>query len=516
MELWNDFEGKAVDGRFQLDHLIGPKGRSAYFTTKDETGAPAVIRLIESLNDEEEILARWRAVTRLQQEHLVEVLDCGQTVLDGTHLVYAVMEPTDAELADVLRERALTPDETRQVALGVADGLEFLHAKGLVHQHVDAENVLAKGETVKLRSDLVRETPEGAEGTALRAKDVRDLSLLLSHALTRSRRFGEARLPVPFEEIVRKGESGAWGLSSIVAALRPATPIARPAAPATPPVRPAQPTGLDGTAGAKPASSAGPAVLTAAPARSTGPAAAPSSTPIYPAQVAAAPVSTAPAAVASRLADQTSGQGDGFAAHLRAPRVPGRIVMEPELAPKKRGLLIAVGAGLLLLLLLGIYLLRSKSTDRAVQTPRVVQSSPTAAMTPQRSAGSHPASDERTGTPAPQRMEKPSAAVGSARLPLPSKTHAVIDAGSPGQLTQWRVVAFTYNHEEQATQKVHALAAAHPALKPEVFSSTGRAPYLVTLGGWMSTEQATVLRNKARSEGLPRDIYTQNYRAQSH
>ncbi len=233
MELWNDFEGKTVDGRFHLEHLIGPKGRSAYFTTRDEAGAPATIRLIESLNDEEEILARWRMVTGMKQEHLLEVLACGQTVLDGTHLVYAVIEPTDMELSEVLRERALTPDETKQIALSVADGLLALHAKGLVHQHVEAENVLAQGETIKLRSDVVREIPEGAEGTALKNRDVRELALLLSQCLTRSQRFGETRLPVPFEEVVRKGESGAWGLGSMIAALQPpgtAAPAARAAA----------------------------------------------------------------------------------------------------------------------------------------------------------------------------------------------------------------------------------------------------------------------------------------------
>ena len=55
------------------------------------------------------------------------------TVLDGTHLVYAVMEPTDAELAEVLRERVLTGDETRQVGLSVVDALRALHAKEMVH-----------------------------------------------------------------------------------------------------------------------------------------------------------------------------------------------------------------------------------------------------------------------------------------------------------------------------------------------------------------------------------------------
>lgn len=484
MELWNDFEGKTVDGRFPLEHLIGPKGRSAYFTGKTETGAPVVLRLIESLNDEEEILARWRTVTGMKQEHLVEVMASGQTVLDGTHLVYAVMEPTDAELADVLRERALTSDETRQIALSVADGLESLHAKGLVHEHVEAENVLAKGETVKLRSDVVREAPEGAEGAALRARDVRDLSLLLRQSLTRSRTSGAARLPSPFEEVISKGESGAWGLKEIVAALRPGAVMARPTVPVAP-------------AAARPAEPVKPRT---APAKDgAAPVAAPSTAP---SAMVGTTTSTAPATVASRLANQSTVRGDEVAAHLRSPRSPDRIVMPTEAEPKRRGLLAGIAAGFLLLVLLGIYFIHA---GRAGQSRSAVQDNPAAAIVPQQSADNRPPVHDAASAPVPQPSEKPSAAVGSSRA-----TERATAAAPQG--AQWRVVAFTYNREDQAAQKAHAIAAQHPALKPEVFSPNGRAPFLVTLGGWMSVDQASALRNKARSEGLPRDIYKQNYR----
>ena len=488
MELWNDFEGKTIDGRFPLEHLIGPKGRSAYFTGKTETGTPVVVRLIESLNDEEEILSRWRAVTGMKQEHLVEVMASGQTVLDGTHLVYAVMEPTDAELADVLRERALTSDETRQIALSVADGLESLHARGLVHQHVEAENVLAKGETVKLRSDVVREAPEGAEGDALRARDVRDLSLLLRQSLTRSRTTQTARLPSPFEEVIGKGESGAWGLKEIVAALRPGAVMSRPTAPVARPVaEPAKP----GPASAKPGA-----------ATVISPAAVPSA-------VVETAAATAPAAVASRLANQSTGRGDEVAAHLRTPRSPDRIVVPTEAEPKRTGLLAAIAGGVLLLVLLGIYFLRA---GRAGQSRSAVQDTPSAATVPQQSAENRPPVHDAASAPVARPAAKPSAAVGSLRA---ADLHAGRAAAAAPGGAQWRVVAFTYNREEQATQKAHAIAAQHPALKPEVFSPNGRAPYLVTLGGWMSVEEASALREKARAQGLPRDIYKQNYHGNS-
>ena len=507
MELWNDFEGKTVDGRFQLVHLIGPKGRSAYFTAKDETGAPAVIRLIESLNDEEEILGRWRRVTGWKQEHLVEVLACGQTVLDGTHLVYAVMEPTDIELMDVLRDRALSPDETRQIALSVADGLEALHAKGLVHEHVEAENVLARGETVKLRSDVVRDAPEGAEGAALRAKDVRDLSLLLHQCLTRSRKIGEVRLPVPFDEAIRKGESGSWGLGAMIAALRPLGSVPKPVVPAgagtpaaAPPATAARPAAGAGVT--EPMRAPGVSRTTTAAAVAAG---ASSVAPTAPrVQGSDAPGSSAPTSVGSRLTTEAATPGEGIAAHVRSPRVPDRIVMEPGTEPKRTGLLIGVCLGVLVLVLLGVHFFRASRTG---QTRSVVQDTPSAMAVPQQSSGNRPPARDT----APEGAEKPMAAAEATREEGSRGTAVATGASGAGDAGQWRVVAFTYNREGQAAEKVKTIAARHPGLHPEVFSASGHAPYLVTLGGWMSANQAATLRSKARSEGMPRDTYTRNY-----
>ena len=75
----------------------------------------------------------------------------------------------------------------------------------------------------------------------------------------------------------------------------------------------------------------------------------------------------------------------------------------------------------------------------------------------------------------------------------------------------WRVIAYTYNRPDQARKKISTIAARHPDLHPQVFTPTGRAPWLVALGGPMNRDQAFALVRKARSEGLPSDIYAQNY-----
>ena len=102
--------------------------------------------------------------------------------------------------------------------------------------------MLAVGEEIKLRSDCIRETPEDEEGSELKRWDVYDFSVVLLQSLTQHKTLEDAEreLPLqqPFDEIVRKGMSGEWGLREIASALNPgldvssvAPPVARPVAP---------------------------------------------------------------------------------------------------------------------------------------------------------------------------------------------------------------------------------------------------------------------------------------------
>jgi hypothetical protein len=72
-------------------------------------------------------------------------------------------------------------------------------------------------------------------------------------------------------------------------------------------------------------------------------------------------------------------------------------------------------------------------------------------------------------------------------------------------------VAFTFNHQDQAQQKADSLAKRDASLRPEVFTPSGHAPYLVTVGGPMTRDQAEAFKQKARNAGLPHDTYAQNY-----
>lgn len=426
MQLWNDYEGRTIADIFPLNKLIAPEGRSAFFSTTNGTGIPAVIRLIEAHFDEAEILDRWRKVSEIKQPNLVTLKKYGQTVVDGTPLVYALLETTDANLAEVLGERPLTVEETTQVATSLVAALQALHSRNLIHEHIEAANVLAAGEVIKLRSDCIREAPEGKEGLNLKTRDIHDLATVLLQSLTQQSTLSSSTtLPAPYNQIVPNGLSGAWGLSQIAAALDPRAASPEPAAASVP--APAPPT---------------------------------------PEPVASEPTNT----------PQPTPP---------VPLVRDRIVRPVEPAPSHRtGLWIASAIGALLLLFLGWHFLHAAPSAASNDNQPI----PTLA-----NAGRN---DAAPAAPPP---------AAAATVPSPAP------APSSDRRNQWRVVAYTYNHQDQAQQKVGVIARQHPDLNPEVFTPTGRAPFLVTVGGPMSRNQANAFKNKAHADGLPRDIYTQNY-----
>ncbi|WP_353066792.1 SPOR domain-containing protein [Tunturibacter psychrotolerans] len=437
MELWTEYEGRTIDGAFPLTKLIRPEGRSAFFSTSDGVGGPTVIRLIESHFDDEEILVRWRGIQVLNHPNLVKLIQFGRVTLDETSLVYAVMEPVDANMGEIVAERRLTTEETKQIGTSLLMALEALHSNGFVHEHIEPANVLAVGEAIKLRSDCIRETPEGQEGRDLKSRDVHDYSVVLLQALTQSKTLEEAKrympLAAPFNEIVPKGMSGEWGLEEIHTALRPDT-----------------------------------------------------------VQVGTRPVVTK--ATDAGIVAQTV---------VELPSYPTERVRVPVEAESRgiEGRRLAIGVGAMLLLAVVALFVhgRASKAGGAVQANAVVP----AIATEGSEAAPAPALEapaERGSVAAPASVAAPEASVPA------TPTTATNGAG------QWRVVAFTYNREAQAQEKAASVAAKHPDLRPEVFTPNGRAPYLVTVGGTMSRDEAFALLKKRHAEGLPGDSYAQNYR----
>ena len=218
MQLWNDYEGVTLEGAFPLRKLLMPEGRSAFFSTVGPEGEPTVVRLIECHFDEEEILARWQCVKALGHPNLLKFERFGQTELDGRQVVYAVFEKVDANLAEVLDQVSLSVTDVAQLASSLVAALDVLHTHGFIHEHIEPRNIFAINSVVKLRGDCIREAPEGEEGRVAKQRDVQSLATVLLQGLTQQvsvQGISDSAMPPPFDQIIRNGLDGTWGLEQI-------------------------------------------------------------------------------------------------------------------------------------------------------------------------------------------------------------------------------------------------------------------------------------------------------------
>jgi serine/threonine protein kinase len=90
-------------------------------------------------------LAECADARRLKHPHILDLIEFGEASAEGGYWSYVVTEPTDDNLASVLRDRALDESEVREVLNAVIPALEFMHAEGRVHRRVRPSEIFACG-----------------------------------------------------------------------------------------------------------------------------------------------------------------------------------------------------------------------------------------------------------------------------------------------------------------------------------------------------------------------------------
>ena len=133
-ETWKHWEGQVVDGRFPLHQYLGGSDHSAVFLTDLGQGSgKAAIKLIStSPNQRTTQLRRLEVAKKLPHPHLLRIFQAGECQLDGTQLVYMVMEYAEENLSQILPERPLTTAECRDLLSPLLEALTHIHSKGLV------------------------------------------------------------------------------------------------------------------------------------------------------------------------------------------------------------------------------------------------------------------------------------------------------------------------------------------------------------------------------------------------
>ena len=174
-DVWKQWEGQLADNKFPLHHFLAATNHSAVFLTQlpDPQPRQAAIKFISADDPAAgQQLAVWNQVAKLSHPNLLRLFHWGRCRLEGMNLLYVVMECAEENLGQILPQRALTPEEARDMLNPVVDVLGYLHAKFYVHSHIKPCNLLAVGDQLKLSSDTIFPITQPRE--AVREPDVYD------------------------------------------------------------------------------------------------------------------------------------------------------------------------------------------------------------------------------------------------------------------------------------------------------------------------------------------------------
>jgi len=229
-ELWKNWQGRAV-GRFPLARWVGGSDHSAIFFTerfREKQQKPAAVKLIPAEGlDEDAQLARWAGAAKLSHPHLIRLFEQGRCAIDGTRLLYVVMEYAEENLAEILPQRPLSPAELSEMLRPTAEALAYLHQSGFAHGRIRPSNIMAVDNQLKISADRLGkagergvvsspsayDAPELASSGPSPAADVWSLGVTLVAVLTQNEPKLEKgnrvqvavpeTIPQPFREIAR-------------------------------------------------------------------------------------------------------------------------------------------------------------------------------------------------------------------------------------------------------------------------------------------------------------------------
>src|SRR5580704_6576329 len=131
-ELWAKWQSQVINGVFPLRRLLGYSDHSGVFLTEFKAGnvADAALKLVPAAGAAANSqLALWQETAALSHPHLIRLFEPGRCELGGLQFIFVVMEYADQTLAQILPQRALTPDEVREMLRPTLAGLGFLHRR---------------------------------------------------------------------------------------------------------------------------------------------------------------------------------------------------------------------------------------------------------------------------------------------------------------------------------------------------------------------------------------------------
>jgi len=171
-----DLTGRRL-GHYRIDGVLGKGGMSVMYKATDiRLGRKVALKVIaEHLTEDPEFRERFvdeaRNTSAIDHANVVPLYDFGE--VDG--LLYIAMRLVDgSDLASLIKDGPLTPDRALALLGQVAEALDNLHERGLVHLDVKPANVLVTSRESTAEHIYVADfglTRRGATGHRTRSGD---------------------------------------------------------------------------------------------------------------------------------------------------------------------------------------------------------------------------------------------------------------------------------------------------------------------------------------------------------
>lgn len=171
-----DLTGRRL-GHYRIDGVLGKGGMSVMYRATDiRLGRKVALKVIaEHLTEDPEFRERFvdeaRNTSAIDHANVVPLYDFGE--VDG--LLYIAMRLVDgSDMASLIKDGPLTPDRAVALLSQVAEALDNLHERGLVHLDVKPANVLVTSRESTAEHVYVADfglTRRGATGHRTRGGD---------------------------------------------------------------------------------------------------------------------------------------------------------------------------------------------------------------------------------------------------------------------------------------------------------------------------------------------------------
>jgi len=145
--------------RYRLMELIGSGGMASVYRAADERlGREVAIKVFRTSAIDQGDIARQQAETNvlasLNHHSLVTLLDVGvHRATPDRRQIYLVMELVDGvDLRERLSQGSISTRHVAQIGYDLAEGLEYIHSRGVVHRDIKPANILLAEYSTRLRA----------------------------------------------------------------------------------------------------------------------------------------------------------------------------------------------------------------------------------------------------------------------------------------------------------------------------------------------------------------------------